>query len=402
MIPFEEMRSRVLDSASIGRTVTVPLREACGRLVVQDVTAEHGFPLFDNSAMDGFAVQHGDLSELPVDLRIMGVSSAGHPCSVAVEPGGAAKILTGAVMVDGADTVIPVEDTELVAGEDGSGECVRILADAPRGAHIRWAHEVIRPGDVVVPAGTLLNPGHLGMLASLGIAEVRTVAQPTVAVLSTGDELRQAGSGELAPGQIYESNVVVLRSLLEGLGCEVRVLHCGDNVDSLVELLSVLGGECDLVISTGGVSMGGDYDSLRHAAGRFDVDTVQVAMKPAKPLAFGRVGGATMFGLPGNPASVLISFESFVRPTIRKMLGIEPNVPPTFRGTLADTLTRADDGKAHFVPLRSTGDNVWVRTGALASHAISTLADAEAMTMITPEVLRVEVGTEVELIALWA
>lgn len=401
MIPFEEMRGRVLESVSMGPAVAVPLRQACGRVAADDVTAGHGFPLFDNSAMDGFAVRHRDLLELPVDLRIIGVSSAGHPCSVAVEPGGAARILTGAVMVDGADTVIPVEDTELVASVDGPDEFVRILAGAPRGAHIRRAHEAIHPGEVVVPEGTILNPGHLGMLASLGIAEVRTVAPPSVAVLSTGDELREAGSGELEPGQIYESNVVVLRSMLERLGCEVRVLHCEDNVDSLAESLSVLGSRCDLIISTGGVSMGGDYDSLRQAAGRFDVETVQVAMKPAKPLAFGRVGDATMFGLPGNPASVLISFESFVRPAIRKMTGIEPNVPHTFRGTLSETLTRPEDGKAHFVPLRSIRDNSWVRTGALASHAISTLADAEAMTMIPPETLLVEAGTELELIRLW-
>ncbi|MGB3410622.1 MAG: gephyrin-like molybdotransferase Glp [Microthrixaceae bacterium] len=402
MIPFEDMRSQVLERVSMGATLMVPLREACGRVAVQDVTAEHGFPLFDNSAMDGFAVRHRDLSDLPVDLRVVGVSSAGHPCSAAVGPGEAARILTGAVMVDGADTVIPVEDTELVATGDGLDESVRILDDAPRGAHIRRAYEAIRPGTVVVPAGTLLNPGHLGIVASLGIAEIGTVARPSVAVLSTGDELREAGSGELEPGQIYESNVVVLRSLLEGLGCEVRVLHCEDNIDSLAELLSVLGSECDLIISTGGVSMGGEFDSLRHAAGRFDVETVQVAMKPAKPLAFGKVGRATMFGLPGNPASVLISFESFVRPAIRKMTGIEPNVPPTFTGRLSEALTRADDGKAHFVPLRRAPDNSWERTGVLASHAISTLADAEAMTMIPPGVLRVEAGTEVELIPLWA
>ncbi|HTN99915.1 MAG TPA: molybdopterin molybdotransferase MoeA, partial [Microthrixaceae bacterium] len=265
MVPFDEMQRRVLDGISSLPSVAVPLRSADGRVLADDVMAERGFPLFDNSAMDGFAVRQADVATTPTQLSIVGVSSAGHPAAVAVGPGEAIRILTGAMMVVGADTIVPVEDTELLEG----GDSVRILATPPAGTFIRRAGAVIQPGEIVLSTGTQLNAGHLGVLAGLGVDRVVTSARPRVVVLATGDELREPGSGDLSQGQIYESNNIVLVTLLEKFGCEVRVVHCEDDVDALVGTLDELSKTSDLIISTGGVSMGGEFDALRVATGHF-------------------------------------------------------------------------------------------------------------------------------------
>lgn len=390
-----EMQERVLAGVGLNGGETRRLGAALGQVLAADVVSPHDYPLFDNSAMDGFALRAGDVTSLPATLEVIGVSSAGHPFAGPVRRGQAARILTGAPLVPGADCVVPVEATE-----SGDGNTVRVLEVPAVGAHVRPRGEIVSAGATVLSTGTRLNPGHLGFLASLGIPAVEVVRLPRVAVLSTGDEL-VAPDDVPGPGQIFESNTVLLVALLERFGCPVRVVHARDDRDSLARTLDQLCAEVDVIISTGGVSMGGEYDALRNAVAHHAVDVVQVAIKPAKPFAFGHVGEAVMFGLPGNPASVVVSFESFVRPALRRMAGIEPVAPPVLQGTLAQGLTRPDDGKIHFLPMRTTADGGWERAGAFGSHAVSPFAAAAAMLALHPEGPDLEPGAPVQLIPLW-
>lgn len=394
MIPLQEMKRRVLGSVDRGPTGTSGLDTADGSVTAVDITSPSDYPLFDNSAMDGFALRSADVPAPGTSLRVRGVSSAGHPFEGEIGPGEAVRILTGAMMVDGADCVVAVEVTR----SDGD----RVVIDTvPRpGAHVRNRGEIVVAGDVVVPAGTRLNPAHLGLLASLGVDRVEVVEAPRIVILSTGDELVAPG-GTPEPGQIFESNTILLRTLLARMKCAVDVVEAVDDAEMLASLLADLGARYDVIISTGGVSMGGDYDALRNAAVRFDVDVVQVAIKPAKPFAFGRVGDAIMFGLPGNPASVLVSFESFVRPALRTMSGMHPAELEPVRGELAETIARPDDGKVHFLAMARDDSGQWAVTARHGSHAISPFADAEAILAIGPERSHVPAGTEVDLIPLW-
>lgn len=395
MIPLDEMQQQVLDSIAPGPMRSITLVEADGAVAAVDVLSPVDYPLFDNSAMDGFAVRSADVTTTGVALRVIGVSSAGHPFDGAVGPGQAVRILTGAMMVPGADCVVPVEATSNV--DDG----MVLIEVVPRmGDHIRIKGEIVSTGDVVIGSGTQLNPAHLGLLASLGISRVSVVAAPSVAILSTGDELVQPGDRP-GSGQIFESNTVLLRALLTGMGCLVEVIEADDDTEGLANLLTDLADRHDVIISTGGVSMGGEYDALRNAAVRFDVDVVQVAIKPAKPFAFGHVGSAAMFGLPGNPASVLVSFESFVRPALRYMAGKGPVVPEMISGELAEDIDRVDDGKIHFLAMARDGSGRWRVTARRGSHAISPFAAAEAMFAVDPDRIHVAAGTRVDLTPLW-
>lgn len=396
MIPFADIRDRVLEGVSVGPVNRVDLADADRRILSGDVVTRYDFPLFDNSAMDGFAVRSADFDGGPRRFRVVGVSSAGHPFDGELGPGEVARILTGAPTVVGCDSVIPVEASTF----DPVNGTVEFTAIPSPGDHIRRRGEILESGSLVLASGTVINPGYLGVLAAHGIAAVDVVSPPTVAILSTGDEL-VSSKVEPGPGQIFESNIVVVETLLNRLGCATRVVHARDDRESIEATLSELSSSVDIIISTGGVSMGGDYDALRNAAVDFDVEVVQVAMKPAKPFAFGRVGDALFFGLPGNPGSVLVSFESFVRPAVRKWSGIAPSIPATVRGVTGTDLSHADDGKAHFIPMQRGADGSWVTVGAIRSHSIDSIADADALLRMEADQLFVSSGTEVELSPLW-
>ena len=397
MLQLQQVRQRVLDLARVSDSTTIRLESASGRVLAGEVISGFDYPLFDNSAMDGFAVRSEDVEQAPVSLEVVGVSSAGHPFHGRIDSGQAARILTGAPMVDGADCVVPVE--QIQQGPDDAGRVI-VLVDPGEGEHVRRRGEIVRSGSPVLARGTQLNPGHLGFLSSLGVENVEVVPAPQVVILSTGDELVGPGSVP-GPGQIFESNTTLLSSMLAAMGCDVSVVHARDDIDSIAAQLQRLGTQTDVIISTGGVSMGGEYDALRNAVGSFDVEVVQVAIKPAKPFAFGRVGDALMFGLPGNPASVVVSFELFVRPALRKMAALEPVTGPTFKGVLGADVSRVDDGKTHFIPMRRGDDGRWIRTGTHGSHAVSPFADASAMLAFEPTRALLEEGSQVELIPLW-
>jgi molybdopterin molybdotransferase len=395
VLTADEARRRVLAAVSVLSTVRVPLADAVGSVLRADVRTRVDQPPFDHSAMDGYAVRSADLVDAPVTLPVVTVSSAGHPAPRGIQPGEAARILTGAVMVPGADQVVRVEDT------DGGVDVVEVRAAAAAGANLRRAAEGAASGDVVIPAGVVVHPGHLGVAAAAGVDELEVTATPRVAVLSTGDELVPVTTKELAPGQLFESNGIVIAELARAAGCDVTVQHCGDDTAMLESTVRQLAATHDLIVTTGGVSMGGEYDTVRAALLGSDVEFWKLAIRPAKPFAFGRVGGAVFFGLPGNPVSAVVSFELFVRPAIRALRGIEPATPPTVVGVAGEALSRPDDEQTHFVRVRRDDDGRWRSTGRLGTHLLGGISDADGLAVLGPGVTTVDPDDALEIVPLW-
>ncbi|MFN8103972.1 MAG: gephyrin-like molybdotransferase Glp [Acidimicrobiia bacterium] len=395
MIGLDEARATILAAVEPTEVVDVDLLGAVGLVLAEDVTATVAVPGFDNAAMDGYAVRAADCAALPASLAVVTTSSAGHPADRAVGVGEAARILTGAVMVDGADTVVPVEHT------DGGDKIVEVRRCGAPGDHVRRAGGDLAAGAVVLDAGTRLGPASIGVAATVGRASLPVRRRPSVAVVSTGDELVTPGSGPLGPGQIYESNRFVLAGLLaEGFGIVAETVALGDDPATVRDVLGDLFTRHDVVISSGGVSMGGEYDVVKVVLADSGVDFWQVAIKPAKPLAFGRVGAATVFGLPGNPVSSAVAFELFVRPALRQMLGIEPAVPPLRTGVAGEVLRRRDDAKVHFVRVAAGADGRVRSTGSQSSNVMSALAAADSLAVIPPNRLEIAAGERVDLIPL--
>lgn len=396
MIPFHEARSRVLGAVELLAPSQVPLEAALGATLVDPVVAGVDVPPFDSSAMDGYAVRSADLRTLPVALPVVDVSSAGRPSERPVAAGEAVRILTGAVVPGGADCVVPVELT------DGGTDTVHVREGVAVGANVRRAGEAVRRGSTVIAGGTSLNAAHLGLAAGVGCASLTVRAAPRVAVLSTGDELVPAGSRELLPGEIYESNGVALAALAAAMGSQVTMRRGGDDAEQLRSLLEELASGHDVILSSGGVSMGGEYDAVRQAVSSAEVELWRIAIKPAKPMAFGHIGDAVFFGLPGNPVSAVVAFEAFVRPAIRRMRGIRPDVVPTVPGRAGEAVAVRDDGKTHFVRVRCDDSGRWVPTGDQGSHMMAGLAAADALAVLPPDVRRVEVDAELDLLPLWS
>ncbi len=391
----DQARARILDLVGTGAVKTVALVEAVGSVLARPVATVTDQPPFDNSAMDGYAVRSIDVTEPPVELRVVAVSAAGHPATRSIGPGEAARILTGALAVEGADAVVRIEDT------DGGRELVQIRVAVAEGTNLRQAGEGARAGDVVLDPGTLLNAGHLGVAASAGVDHLDVIGAPRVAVVATGDELVPGAEKPLSPGQIRESNSIVVSQLLARLGVQVSVHRCGDHADELRSLLDTLAADHDVVVTSGGVSMGGEYDSVRAVLSGDPVTVCQLDIRPAKPLAFGRLGDALFVGLPGNPVSTVVAFELFVRPAIRKLRGITPHVPPTVQGVAGEQLSRRSDPLTHYLRVRRDDQGRWRSTGAGGSHLLGGIADAEALAVLDPSVTQVPVGGTLTLVPLW-
>lgn len=401
MIPLEQAQERVSADIGVLGPVTVPVSQALGLVLAESISAPEPIPPFPNTAMDGFAIRAADSvgasESAPTTLPIAATIAAGAVAPRPLEAGEAMRIMTGAPMPLGADAVIMVELTQ------AHGDAVDLLAEVPVGNHVRPAGDDIEAGADVFAPGTVLTPGHLGVLASIGRTEVAVIRRPRVGVLSTGDEL-VVGSAPLAPGQIRDSNRFTLLSLLTEAGLDA--VDLGLVPDDETEIRAALArgvAETDAVITSGGVSMG-DFDLIKAILNELgDMNWMQVAIKPAKPLAFGLLSGTPVFGLPGNPVSSMVSFELFARPALRAMMGRPDRERPMLRAIADEPLRRHPDGKTHFsrVVVTQQGDGAWHArsAGGQGSHQLLAMATANGLAVL-PDGEGVDAGAAVDVMHL--
>lgn len=399
MLSLAEARRYVLDRVPVRAPGPVAVADALGLVLAEPVVASEPVPPFANTAMDGFAVRAGDTSGAPVELDVVETIAAGHAPTVTVGPGQASRIFTGAPMPDGADAVVMVERTEPLEG----GTRVRVDVEVPVGNHVRPVGDDLAPGTVVFGVGTVLTAGHLGVLSSLGQETVSVHPRPSVGVVSTGDELVE-GPGELAPGQIRDSNRRTLLTLAAEAGCDVVDLGIvPDTEEAIVAAIERGVAECDAVFTSGGVSMG-DIDLVKVVLDRIgDMRWMQIAIKPAKPFAFGLVSGTPVFGFPGNPVSSMVSFELLGRPALRQAMGHDRLDRPMVRAVADESLGRRADGKIHFARVTAghgLDGRVHVRSsGGQGSHQLGSMALANALAVL-PDGDGVPAGGEVDVLVL--
>ena len=415
MIDLQEARAHVLGACTELPTTFLPIADALGCVAVDAMVATEAVPPFDNSAVDGWAVRAADVAgasrEAPCRLRVAGTIRAGMAPDVEPGPGEAVRIMTGAPVPRGADAIVMVEDSSVIAGDGIGGDEVELYASVEPGDAVRPAGDDLRPGDEVYPAGDVLGAGHLGVLATFGVEQVRVVRPARVGVLSTGDELVE-GPQALAPGQIRDSNRRTLLALVAQAGAVALDLGRAPDDEASIEAALRRGVDtCDALLTSGGVSMG-DFDYVKVVLDRMgDMKWMQVAIRPAKPLAFGTVeriddGEARrvpVFGLPGNPVSSVVSFELFARPALRKMMGHRADDldRPRVLAVADEALRRRPDGKVHFARVVATAGadgREHVRSaGGQGSHQLSALVGANALAVL-PDGDGVVPGGDVEVL----
>jgi molybdopterin molybdotransferase len=403
LIPLSDARQRVLDGCDVLPPRLFPLATLRGCVTAEVVTSPEDVPPLPNTAVDGYAVRAADTQGAPVELKVVGVLAAGAEPTTGVGAGEAIRIMTGAPMPDGADAVVMVEDTEALAG----GDAVRIGRSVGGGDAVRPAGSDVHAGDEVFAAGTVLSAAHVGVLASIGRAEAKVHPRARVGVLSTGDELVEGG-GPLRPGQIRESNRPMLLGLVEQAGCEAVDLGLARDDEAVITaVIQHAVATCDAVVTSGGVSMG-DFDLIKVVLDRMgDMQWMQVAIKPAKPFAFGVLPGPArpvpVFGLPGNPVSSLVSFEVLARPALRKMMGHRELDRPQVRAVADEAFRRRPDGKLHLVRVHGSfaDDGRWhVRsTGAQGSHQLAASAGANGLALL-PDSDGLPAGADVDVLLL--
>ncbi len=401
-ISVDEHLARILDSIEPLPDFPQPLMETLGLSAAEDVVSSIALPSFDNSAMDGYAVRATDVAtaseESPVHLPVVGEIGAGQARLLALSPGTAAKIMTGAPVPQGADAVVPYEWTDRGVAQ------VRITQPADTGAHVRRAGEDVSEGDLLVEAGTVLGPRHLGLLASVGRATVRSRPRPRVVVLSTGSELREPGT-DLGPDSIYDGNSWLLAAAARQAGAiAYRVGIVPDEPRAFLSALNDQLVRADLVVTSGGVSQG-DFDVVKEALSPLgSVWFGPVAMQPGKPQGFGVVGEdqVPIFTLPGNPVSAYISFEMFVLPALRKLMGKAPYSRPTTRARLTHGVS-SPQGRRQFLRgsfERGRGGPTVSPVGGPGSHLIGGLADSNALIVVPEDTTSLPAGEMVQVLAL--
>ena len=401
MIVIHEAQKTVLDACGVLVPVATTCEQMSGRVLAQDVVAPENVPPFANSAVDGYAVRTADTQTVPTELVVVDTVAAGAEPKIAVGDGQAIRIMTGAPMPKGADAVVMVEDTQRVGDDRVSIGKAAKLNDA-----IRDAGSDVNKGDTVFVAGTVLNAAGAGVLASVNARVVQAYPRARVALLSTGDELVTDGS-PLKIGQIRESNLTMLDAMIAASGCEVINLGIIKDDETLLErvLLDVIE-RCDAIVTSGGVSMG-DFDVVKAVLSRIaKMQWMQLAIKPAKPFAFGQLQASDgrvvpIFGLPGNPVSSMISYELLARPALRKMMGHTLDLlRPTVKAVLDAPIKRKLDGKVHYVRVFGSfeGDGrLHVRdTGPQGSHQLASTALANGLAYV-PDSTGIEAGGEVDV-----
>ncbi|MEW2159669.1 gephyrin-like molybdotransferase Glp [Streptomyces sp. NPDC007189] len=422
----DEHLEDVLSTVRPLEPIELHLLDAQGCVLVDDVTVPVSLPPFDNSSMDGYAVRVADVAgageEFPAVLEVVGDVAAGAADPVRVGPGQAARIMTGAPLPPGAEAVVPVEWTDggLGAGPvsgmrarslapEGAQGQVRVHRPAEPRAHVRAAGSDVQAGDRALQAGTILGPSQIALLAAIGRGTVRVRPRPRVVVLSTGSELVQPGE-ELGRGQIYDSNSFALTAAARDAGAiAYRVGAVADDAETLRSTIEDQLVRADLLVTTGGVSVGA-YDVVKEALSHVGdedeagggVEFRKLAMQPGKPQGFGTIGPdhTPLLALPGNPVSSYVSFELFVRPAIRTLMGLPDVHRPRTRATLrADEALRSPKGRRQF--LRGAySDGEVTPVGGAGSHLIAALAQADALIVVPEDVESVEPGAEVEVVLL--
>jgi len=403
MLEVEEARARILAGLEPLPAETVPITEALGRVTAEDVVSDYDIPPHANTAMDGYAVRAADTvgasPEGPVRLRVIGELPAGYVTDLKVIPGTAIRIMTGAPIPAGADAIVRFEAVKR------KGEYIEITSPVPVGKEVRSTGEDVRAGETVIPAGTVLRPEGIGMLAALGKSEVAVTRRPRVGILATGDEL--VGIAEpLGPGKIRDANSYSNAAQVSRYGgIPINLGIARDREEDIAERLrSGIAQGVDLIIVSGGVSVG-DFDVVKKvlaAEGR--IDFWRVRMKPGKPLAFGhlRLEGreVPVLGTPGNPVSTMVSFLMFARPAIGRLLGARGIEPMTVRARFADSVPKKD-GRRHYlrVKLEEEGGGPIARlTGDQGSGILKSMVDADGLAVIPAEWDRVEPGSMVDVI----
>ena len=424
LLRLEEARAHMLAGVRALPAEWVTLERALGRVLAEPLDTQVSLPPWDNSAMDGFALRAADVSGAslgePIVLEVIGEVPAGHAPDVGVTPGTAIRVFTGALMPPGADAVVPVEDTDAPRGLAARPDRVAIHQGAATGAHIRLAGEDVRAGERILPAGVTVSPARLALAAATGHGELLVHRRPRVAVLATGDELVPAGRPLGAAG-IHDSNSVSLAAQVRAAGAKpVRLGLARDRSEEVVARLREGVAVADMVIASGGVSVGA-HDVVKDAFGAVGtLDLWRVAVQPGKPVAFGHAkrargqggdGGSDeqavlLFGLPGNPVSTFVTFEIFVRPVLRRLAGhADATGRMLIRAELVEPITKSPGRRAFLRvrlepdPDRATG---WRATlsGGQGSHVISALAEANGLAVVPEEVDSLPSGALVDVVVL--
>lgn len=394
MVSFEEARSIILSNVNACGVERVHLQDAVGRVLAEDASAPWNMPLWDNSAMDGYAVRSADCAQIPCKLKVTGFLPAGARADgISVEAGCAVRIMTGAPTPAGCDAVVPVEETD-----DGQ-EQVTLNETVVSGQHIRLNGEDVRAGVVFVRAGALIRPPEVNMLATFGMALVPVIRRPVVAILSTGDELVELGRTP-GPGEIVNSNTLSLAAAVKEAGAIPRIIGIArDNLESHREMLSE-GLKADALITSAGVSAG-DCDFVRDVLEELGARQLfwKVGVKPGGPTAFALHGTTPVFSLPGNPVSTMITFEEFVRPALLKMMGHGQVLRPLFKAVLREDIKKKP-GKIQIVRIRLEREQGrWLASSAgnQQTAILRTMVDATALAILPAESTRFKAGEEVDV-----
>ncbi len=399
-LPVEAARRRILEALQpLPHTQMLALRAALGRVLAEDVLSPIDVPAHTNSAIDGYAVASADLPERDaVTLRVVATARAGHPIATAIGPGECIQIMTGAPMPPGTDTALMQEHVQR------EGERITVGTGHRAGENVRQAGEDLTAGQAAIRAGERLLPAQLGLLASLGRAEVRVRRRPRVAFFSTGDELRSVGQA-LGPGEIYDSNRYSLYGMIKRL--DLELLDFGvipDRPDRLREAFEIAAREADAIVTSGGVSVG-EADFVKQILAELgQVDFWKIAMKPGRPFAFGRVDNAWFFGLPGNPVAVMVTFYQFVQPALERLAGLDTAASRNGTSTLRAPVTQAlrkRPGRTEFVRgiLEVDGAGQWqVRpSGPQGSGILRSMSEANCFIVLAHDAGSVESGDLVDV-----